>query len=394
MATQIESANALTVIKQQIFAPETTQQFKMALPSHIPVERFQRVTMTAIANNPNLLNAERRSLFNACGKAAQDGLLPDGREAALVTFRSKVKGPDGRDQWIDKVQYMPMIAGILKKVRNSDELAALTAHVVYSRDKFMMKFGDTEELVHEPPPLGEDRGQPVGVYAIATLKNGEKMREVLSKKEVEKIRSVSRSKDNGPWVDWWDEMAKKSAFRRLSKRLPSSSDRDSDLRQLIERDDEIVDLTAVPSDKPQSAADRVTAALAAPVEIDPETGELSGDAPYQAAEQSINDLPGSALPGVPTEPQQQDGAPLAVEAPEQAPPPTKPAWIGANGKTIPFLSFEQMAKIVGGQIAKMDPEQAKGARERNRDILSAMVLAGHSEAAMQIVAALDEREKA
>jgi hypothetical protein len=43
-------------------------------------------------------------------KLAQDGLLPDGREAAVVMFGNKA-------------QAMPMIAGILKKVRQSGEVA-------------------------------------------------------------------------------------------------------------------------------------------------------------------------------------------------------------------------------------------------------------------------------
>ncbi|TGQ26791.1 recombinase RecT, partial [Mesorhizobium sp. M4B.F.Ca.ET.214.01.1.1] len=65
-------------------------QFKAALPAHIPVERFARVVMTAIQNKPELLSAPRKDLFNAAMKAAQDGLLPDGREGALV-LRGSVK---------------------------------------------------------------------------------------------------------------------------------------------------------------------------------------------------------------------------------------------------------------------------------------------------------------
>lgn len=247
-AVQSRALTPMQEIRQQMMSPETAAQFRMALPAHVPVERFQRVALTAIANNPDLMRADRRSLFNACGRAAQDGLLPDGREAALVMFGSAAT-------------YMPMVAGILKKVRNSGELAAISTHVVYANDRFEMRLGDAEELIHVPPPLSQDRGDIVGVYAVATLKNGEKMREVLSKMDVERIRAVSRSKDRGPWVQWWEEMAKKSAIRRLSKRLPMSTDRDDDLRRVIERDDDMTDLSDV---TPPTAAAAIEAMLTAP----------------------------------------------------------------------------------------------------------------------------------
>ena len=83
--------------------------FTAALPTQITAEKFVRTTMTAVQMNPALLQGDRRSLLGACMKAAQDGLMLDGREAALVVFGQKV-------------QYMPMIGGILKKLRNSGDL--------------------------------------------------------------------------------------------------------------------------------------------------------------------------------------------------------------------------------------------------------------------------------
>ena len=39
------------------------EQFRSALPSHIPPERFVRVVQTAVIANPSLLNADRQSLL-------------------------------------------------------------------------------------------------------------------------------------------------------------------------------------------------------------------------------------------------------------------------------------------------------------------------------------------
>lgn len=214
-----QPANAVAVIRQnlQLMEPE----FKAALPPHIPVDRFKRVALTAIQNTPALANADRRSLFGAFVKLAQDGLLPDGREAAVVMFGNKA-------------QAMPMIGGILKRIRQSGEVSRVSAHVVYDNDKFVVRYGFDEDVEHIPPPLDKPRGEPIGAYATAVLKDGSKVLEVMSLEEIEKVRAVSRSARNGPWVTWWTEMARKTVMRRLSKRLPMSTDIEE---EIFSRDD-------------------------------------------------------------------------------------------------------------------------------------------------------------
>lgn len=221
------SENALTPMDQMrgTLAKMSTE-FKAALPTQIPVERFIRTAITAVQMQPQLLEADRRSLLGACMKAAQDGLFVDGREAALVIYRSK-NGPIA--------QYMPMVGGILKKIRNSGELASIGAHVVYENDQFDYELGDEERIVHKPH-LGNDRGKPIAAYAIAKTKDGAIYREVMSLAEINKVRNASRAKDAGPWVDWWDEMARKTVIRRIAKRLPSSAD----LEMTLENDNEAI----------------------------------------------------------------------------------------------------------------------------------------------------------
>ena len=211
--------NPVQVIRQNLTA--MAPEFKAALPTHVSVEKFTRVAMTAIQNTPALVNADRRSLFGACVRLAQDGLLPDGREAALVMFG-------------DKAQAMPMIAGILKKIRQSGEVAKVSAQVVYENDHFVVKYGFDEDVEHTPPSLDKPRGKPIGAYATAVLKDGSQMLEVMSLEQIEKVRNVSRAKGRGPWQDWWDEMARKTVMRRLAKRLPMSTDIEE---QIFERDE-------------------------------------------------------------------------------------------------------------------------------------------------------------
>lgn len=234
MATQLAERrdNPVAVIRQNLTA--MAPEFRAALPAHVPVEKFTRVAMTAIQNNPDLQNADRRSLFGAIVRLAQDGLLPDGREAAIVIFNAK----DGNG-WIKKAQAMPMIAGVLKKLRQSGEVAKVSAHVVYEKDHFVWSLGFDETIEHTPPALNAERGKPIGAYATAVLKDGSQLCEVMTLEEIEKVRSVSRSKDKGPWVEWWGEMARKTVMRRLSKRLPMSTDIEDavDRAAGVDRDD-------------------------------------------------------------------------------------------------------------------------------------------------------------
>lgn len=200
-------------------------EFKAALPSHISLELFKRVATTAINKNPDLIGADRRSLMGACMLAAQDGLLPDGREGAFVIFSKKEKNKDtGQEVWIKAVQWMPMVYGLLKKMRNSQQLASITAHEVYDRDEFDYRLGDDESIQHKPYLGPEDPGKIIAVYAIAKLRDGTIQREVMPRWMIEKIRGVSRSKDGPTWTTWYGEMARKTVVRRLSKYLPMTTE--------------------------------------------------------------------------------------------------------------------------------------------------------------------------
>lgn len=216
------------------------KQFALALPEHVSPERFVRVVVTAIQSNPDLQRANPDSVLGAALKCAQDGLLPDGREAALVVYNTKVKNPDtGRDEWVKKAQYLPMIAGVLAKVRRSGELLTISSHIVYEQDAFTYILGDDERIEHQPF-MGGDRGKAIAAYAVAKTKDGGIYREVMTLGQIEQVRNVSRAKDSGPWKDWWDEMARKTVLRRLAKRLPMSTD----LVEVFQRDDEHYDIAA------------------------------------------------------------------------------------------------------------------------------------------------------
>ena len=218
-------------------------EFKKALPGHIPVEKFIRTVQTAITMTPGLSEACDKpagiqSLMTACTKAATDGLILDGREAALVTFNTKVKGEGGKDEWIKAVQYIPMVAGLMKKARNSGDISTIDAIIVHKNDDFSYNPATDDAPNHQPDWFGE-RGDPVGVYAVVKLKDGTTQVEVMSRQQVLAIGAQSKNPgqydpaSGKNYGEWW----RKTVIRRISKYLPSSSDKD-EFMQAVSRVDE------------------------------------------------------------------------------------------------------------------------------------------------------------
>ena len=67
-----------------------------------------------------------------------------------------------------------------------------------------------------------ERGKVFAVYCVIELSKGAKHTEIMSRDEIEAVRKSSKAGNSGPWITHWDEMAKKTVFRRASKWIPLS----------------------------------------------------------------------------------------------------------------------------------------------------------------------------
>jgi recombination protein RecT len=218
--------NSLTEIKHILI--NSRDNIQQNLGGTVSADKFISIAISAISCCPDILKADKKNILNVIMQCARDGLLPDNREASLISYKGNIK-------------YTPMYQGIIKKMYESG-FTYITANVVYSNDYFVQLSGDSEAIEHKPAPLNQERGELVGVYAIA--KNRETVyREVMRLDEINKIRETV--KYNKIWNDFFDEMAKKTAIRRLAKMIPTSIE----LASVIQSDN-LVELEPVVEDMP------------------------------------------------------------------------------------------------------------------------------------------------
>jgi len=184
------------------------------LPKHLTTERMTRIALTELRKNPMLQQCDPMSFIASIMQASQLGLEPGIMGSCyLIPFKNYKTG-------VYECTFMPGYRGFLDLARRSGQIVSLVARSVYENDEFSYEFGLKEDIKHKPSL--NDRGNLIAVYAVALLKDGGHQFDVMSKSEVDNIRNSSKSKDNGPWVTHFEEMAKKTVLRRLFKWLPCS----------------------------------------------------------------------------------------------------------------------------------------------------------------------------
>jgi recombination protein RecT len=210
VVAQRPAQKPIELIRAQLYLPSMQEQLKSALPPHVTVEKFLRVAMTALQQNPDLLKYDRNSLFAAVVTSAQLGLLPDAQlgEAYFVPFKGKVT-------------LVPGYRGLLKLARQGD-IGFVEAELIHVNDRTTYVLGDDSRL--ECIVNWEDRGPIKAGYAVAKYRDGGiAARVVMTKAEIDDIRARSQNANGPAWSENYAEMAKKTVLRRLAKLLPLST---------------------------------------------------------------------------------------------------------------------------------------------------------------------------
>ena len=198
----------LSTLKQTLTSDKMREQFAAALPKHLTPERFTRIAITALTRTPKLVECTQASLMRCLLDLSSLGLEPDGRRAHLIPYK-------------DQCTLIIDWKGLAELAMRSGIIAKLHADIICESDDFAYDLGEiTRHVVNWRAP----RGAMYAAYAMAVTKDGAKFCAVMTKDEIDAVRQRSRSSNNGPWVTDYNEMAKKTAFRRLSKWLPLSAE--------------------------------------------------------------------------------------------------------------------------------------------------------------------------
>lgn len=243
---------ALT-IRQHLESDQFKAAVAKALPKHLTPDRFIRVACTTVMRTPKLAQCSQASLLNALMTLSQLGIEADGRRAHLI--------PYGQDCTLI-IDYK----GLAELAMRSGIVSCLHADVVCENDEFDYDCG---QLKRHRIDFKQPRGAVYAVYALCRFKDGAEKCDVMTREDVEEIRKRSKAGRNGPWVTDWNEMAKKTVFRRLSKWLPLSPE----FRDAVEADEEELP-AVVDTGKPASLVEVATFELPAP---DREQGQDAPD---------------------------------------------------------------------------------------------------------------------
>lgn len=185
------------------------------LPNHLTPERLIKISLVAASRNPMLLQCTPESIFSSLMDASQLGLEPfTGQNLSYI-----IPYKNGRTG-VSEAKFIPSYKGMLELARRSGQIKSVDADIVYENDKWEVEKGLSPKLMHVPNYTTKDRGKMVLVYAIARFKDDGYQFVVLTMSQIDKIRSASKSSHSGPWVDWFEEMCKKSALKSLLKNCP------------------------------------------------------------------------------------------------------------------------------------------------------------------------------
>lgn len=260
-------SNAVATRGPAALIAQYSNDFATVLPSHIKAETWVRVAQGVLRRNEQLAKVAQRnpqSFMAALLDCARLG-LEVGDTYHLVPFGSEIQG-------------ITDYTGEIELIYRAGAVSSVKAEVVYSGDQFHYT-PDMERPEHTVDwfnPAG--RGDMVGVYAYAVMKDGSTSRVVvMSRAEVEKVKAVSKTSKSAdsPWNKWEDRMYLKTAVKQLSKWVPTSAEyRREQLRAAVEADNLRAPRTGVDA-ATGHAYDTTTGEIADAeiVEDDPLTGQ-------------------------------------------------------------------------------------------------------------------------
>ncbi|MBE5954968.1 MAG: recombinase RecT [Lachnospiraceae bacterium] len=189
-------------------------ELKKALPNVLTPERFTRIALSALNNNPQLQQCTPMSFIGALLNAAQLGMEVNSplNQCFLIPYKNK---------GVFECQFVLGYKGLIDLAYRNGQMQTIQAHTVYSEDEFFYEYGLNPKLVHRP--AATDRGEPVFFYGLFKTVNGGFGFSVMSKAEMD-LYAATYSKASGssysPWKSNYESMACKTVIKQALRYAP------------------------------------------------------------------------------------------------------------------------------------------------------------------------------
>lgn len=176
---------------------------EIPLPDAVPLEAFKNAAIVAFTDGADIQHCEPASIYASLRKLGAMGLVPDGNEAALVAYGKTC-------------QAMPMVGGVIKRIRNSALVETLWTEIVFEGERIIAWQEDGARMWEHVESNG-DRidlmsrgGNLIGSYVVCKMKDGSVEFEAMRRDEIENARKASNAPNSPAWKNWYDQMARKT----------------------------------------------------------------------------------------------------------------------------------------------------------------------------------------
>jgi recombination protein RecT len=221
-----QESGALAVVRSH------WRELQAMMPTHVKPLGWYAGAQAALLKDKDLLaaaNANPGSMMTALNEAAQLGLLP-GTDQYYLTWRKLKTGP----QVLGIVGYQ----GEIELIYRAGAVSSVVVEVVRKNDVFVWRRGSldseqpprwqgAQQVPYHPADWFGDRGDVLGAYAYAVMKDGAISKVVVV--DQERIRralsaSPTAKTDYSPWKTDFAAMVMKTAAHDLQKWVPTSAE--------------------------------------------------------------------------------------------------------------------------------------------------------------------------
>ena len=208
-----QADNALADLKD---AGLMVQKYAHNLLGKERAQQFATHIAIMAQKEPKIRNAKPESVVAAMMACVHLNLMPNTPEGLAYII------PYG-----DSIQFQVGYKGLVKLAQRSGQIKSLNAELIFEGDEWDVELGTERKLTHKPnfDVDRTDYSKVTHAYMTAVLINGDRVFEVMTRKELDKIQNSSKAQSGDtPWKKWPAEMAKKSVVKRATKLLPSSDE--------------------------------------------------------------------------------------------------------------------------------------------------------------------------